>query len=124
VIKVFESHRGTSYAGMSLKEAAVRESAGACPNCGAGLHYIKGAYTCSTNKSQKQPDGTWQQVSGCGFKMWESVAQKKLTKPVIQELLGKGVTAKKVKGLKSKSGKAYEAVLALDKATGRISPVF
>lgn len=48
----------------------------------------------------------------CDFKLWPTVAKKKLTKTNLRDLLSKGKTSKVVKGFTGKKGK-FDAVLVL-----------
>lgn len=59
---------------------------------------------------------------GCGFQLWTTVAQKKLTDGQVTSLLTKGGVA--VKGLKSAAGKAFDATLKLEPKTGKVAFVF
>ena len=77
-------------------------------------------FFCSSNKNEKQEDGTWKQVAGCGFKLL-GFGGKKLTVRQAQNLLaGKTVP---LKGCTSKSGKKYDCKVRLDD-DGRIEPLF
>ena len=72
---------------------------GRCPKCKKGtvMVYPKVA-TCSNSE--------------CDFKLWPTIAKKKLTKTNLRELLSKGKTSKVIKGFTGKKGK-FDAVLAL-----------
>lgn len=48
----------------------------------------------------------------CEFKLWLTIAKKKLTKTNLRELLAKGKTSKVIKGFTGKKGK-FDAVLVL-----------
>jgi DNA topoisomerase-3 len=124
VIKVFQAHKDTSYKGAAGFGAKRREAAGVCPKCGEGLLRLDSSYSCSSNRNEKQDDGTWARTSGCGFRMWDSAFKKRLTESNVADLLEKGVTTGKVEGLKKKKGGVFSAKLALDRETGDISPVF
>ncbi len=56
--------------------------------------------------------------------LWKEVAGKTITAAQARELLGKGETAKPVKGFTSKAGKTFDARLRLDRETGRVAFVF
>ena len=79
-----------------------------CPLCGADVVQRKSKsgkpfYTCSSNKSEKQEDGTWKQIAGCGFKLlgW----------------CGKTFTAKQAASLLG--GKAVKLTGCISKTTGQ-----
>lgn len=84
-----------------------------CPVCGKPLIKRGKIITCSSNKSKKLEDGTWEQVSGCGFKILARPLffGKSLSKAQCLSLIqGKRVL---VKGLTSKAGKSYDAYAKL-----------
>lgn len=89
----------------------------ACPVCGAPLIERGKIITCTSNKSKKLEDGTWEQVSGCGFKILARPLffGKSLSKAQCLSLIqGKRVL---VKGLTSKAGKSYDAYAKLSPNT-------
>ncbi|MGM9902456.1 DNA topoisomerase III [Enterococcus sp. 10A9_DIV0425] len=72
---------------------------GTCPKCKKGIvMFYPKIVTCSNKE--------------CDFKLWPTVAKKKLTKTNLRELLTKGKTSKVVKGFTGKKGK-FDAVLIL-----------
>lgn len=74
---------------------------GTCPKCGKGEIYKGGSNAyCSRYKE------------GCDFKIWLTIAEKKLPDGVICSLLEKGRSAV-LRGFRSKAGKAFEAALVL-----------
>lgn len=78
-------------------------SLGKCPKCGHDVVRDKfGNASCSNYKA------------GCKFKIWSTVAGKKVTDTQVKALLSKGRT-NVIKGFKSKSGKSFDAVILLDK---------
>ena len=84
-----------------------------CPVCGKPLIERGKIITCSSNESKKLEDGTWEQISGCGFKMLARPLffGKSLSKAQCLSLIqGKRVI---VKGLTSKAGKSYDAYAKL-----------
>lgn len=87
-----------------------------CPRCGQ-MVVDKGPkakqYTCSSNKFEKQDDGTWKQTSGCGFAIWKQVAGKKLNAKQTAQLIENGQTGL-IKGFTSKKGTKFNAKLRLD----------
>jgi DNA topoisomerase-3 len=98
---------------------------GTCPLCGEALLDKGRSLQCTSNKFKKEADGGFTLISGCGFRMFKSAFGKKLTDTQIKQLLANGSTNTKVKGLTSqKTGQKFNAILALDKQTGRIMPVF
>lgn len=76
-----------------------------CPKCKEGtLFKSKKATGCSNwNKEGAK----------CDFVIWNNIAGKSLTQPMIKDLVIKGKT-KKIKGFKSKANKPFEAALKLD----------
>ena len=97
-----------------------RQAGGVCPSRATRTPRSS---ACSTNRWKKAEDGTWGLSSGCGFEMWKTAFGKKLTKAQAKALLERGRTGL-VKGLKGKSGKEFEAYLALDGRDGKVSVEF
>lgn len=121
VIEVFKGHQDTAYVGASIAPV------GKCPICGADVVQKKGKesgkpyYTCSTNKSERQEDGTYNQLAGCGF-MLSVWCGKRFTAKQASALLG-GKTIE-LKGCKSKTtGKTFDCKAKLKK-DGTIEPIF
>ncbi|WP_271408129.1 type IA DNA topoisomerase [Pseudomonas sp. Q1-7] len=56
----------------------------------------------------------------CEFRLFPVIAEKALTDGQIEQLLAKGKTGV-IKGFKSKAGSAFEAMLRLDRATGKVT---
>ncbi len=91
-------------------------SVGRCPNCGASVIEKHKGFFCENRT--------------CSFRIWKNNRllmsnEKPPERQMIQKLLTDGEVY--VKGLKSKNGKTYSALLILDCAddgTARISPVF
>lgn len=52
------------------------------------------------------------------------MAEKKLPKKAIRELIRNGETSEPVKGFKSKAGKSFQARLRVDKKSRRVEMVF
>lgn len=115
VIEVFRQHADTAYVGASI--APNRKVVGKCPVCGEDAVLLKSKKsgkpycTCSSNKNEKQEDGTWKQVAGCGFRL-SSFCGKAFTENQMQALLsGKSVA---LKGCVSKNtGKKFDCKVAL-----------
>ena len=61
-----------------------------CPKCGADVVETEKMIVCRNN---------------CGFKVWRTIASKKIPKTVIKTLIETGMTDSKVEGLKKKGGK-------------------
>ena len=74
---------------------------GVCPLCGGSVVEQTKAYSCDNWKS------------GCQFKIWKTIAGKKITIRSAQALLKKG-RSPKLKGFESKSGQPFDAYLKLD----------
>lgn len=80
----------------------VERLAAPCPHCGKEIVVRSKLFTCTE----------------CDFKIWLTVAEKKLTTKQVVSLINKGKTTL-IKGFKSKAGKSFDAVLILkDNATG------
>ena len=82
---------------------------GQCPICGKEIIESSKSFYCSGYKD------------GCQFSIWKIIAEKKLTKTNIMQLLEKGITTE-IKGFKSKSGKQFNAKLQI--ADGKIQFLF
>ena len=88
-------------------DASTQNSLGRCPLCGRDV--IKdsyGNYSCSGR------------TTGCNFRIFSSIASRKLSEANIKELLTKGRT-KTLSNFKSKAGKTFDAALLL-KSDGNI----
>jgi DNA topoisomerase-3 len=83
-------------------DAASTPSAGLgnCPLCGAEVREQVKSYSCSGWKA------------GCKFAIWKTIAGKKISSSMARALLTKGQTSR-LKGFKSKAGKAFDARLKL-----------
>lgn len=89
-----------------------REEYGPCPRCGQPVVRTGHVWQCSTNRSEKQPDGGWTLVEGCGWKLFGTISGRKLTDANVKTLLGKGGI--RLKGFTSKNGKTFDATLVPD----------
>ena len=124
VIEVFKEHQDTAYVGASIAPKAT--VAGKCPLCGADVVQRKSKSgkpycTCSSNRSEKQEDGTWKQVAGCGFKLLGWCGKAFTAKQAASLLEGKAVP---LKGCKSKTtGKTFDCKVKLNE-DGSIEPIF
>lgn len=92
------------------------ESYGRCPRCGGNVVKRGKTWTCSTNRNEKQADGTWKRTDGCGYRIFPTIAGKTLTEPQVRKILGGQAVL--VKGFTSKSGKKFDARLVADKERG------
>ena len=107
---------GTHLDARHVSKPAGQETYGKCPRCGAPAVHRGKTWTCSTNRRERQEDGTWVQAEGCGWQMFTLIAGKTLTDQQCHHLLdGKPV---KVAGLKSKKGTKFSATLSIDKDKG------
>ena len=98
----------TIMAGRSIQ----REEYGPCPRCGQPVVRTGHVWQCSTNRSEKQPDGGWTLTEGCGWKLFGTISGRKLTNTNVKTLLGKGGI--RLKGFTSKNGKTFDAMLVPD----------
>ena len=93
-----------------------KNSVGKCPNCGAAVVEKEQGFFCENR--------------ACSFRLWKKNRMlmsggKPPTREMIHTLLTEGQVH--AKGLKSKNGKTYSALIVLDCAedgSARISPVF
>lgn len=109
VVEVFLKHKDNAYAGATLSSSGTTKVVGVCPLCGQDVLEKGKTYQCSSNKYEK---GTFELVSGCGFKTFKSAFGKAISASQMAKLLqGKEVL---VKSLKSKKGKPFDAYLALN----------
>lgn len=92
------------------------ESYGRCPRCGGNVVKRGKTWTCSTNRNEKQADGTWKRTDGCGYRVFPTIAGKTLTDAQVRKVLGGQAVL--VKGFTSKSGKKFDARLVADKERG------
>ncbi len=80
-------------------DALETESLGTCPLCGAGVFAAKSVYTCRTGRD-------------CDFVIWKTIAKKRITESVVQQLIA-GKTTRELKGFTSKKGNKFSARLKL-----------
>lgn len=119
VIEVFNHHRETAYVGASIAGTG-KTVVGKCPKCGKDVVKTGTIYACSSIKNEKQEDGTWKEVAGCGFKLF-GFCTKKFTEGQAASLLdGKAVS---LRGCKSKAGKTFDCKVVLQK-DGSVEPIF
>ena len=119
VIEVFDSHRETAYAGASIAGAG-KTVIGKCPRCGKDVIKTGSIYACSSIKNEKQKDGTWKEVAGCGFKLFGFCTKKFTEKQAASLLSGKAVS---LKGCKSKAGKTFDCKVVMQR-DGSLEPIF
>ena len=92
------------------------ESFGDCPRCGKPVVKTGKVFQCSTNRREKQPDGTWKTTEGCGWRAWTTIAGKTITDTTMRRLLdGRKVS---LKGFTSRKGGTFDAALLIDKDKG------
>ena len=92
------------------------ESFGPCPRCGKPVIKTGKVFQCSTNRREKQSDGTWRTMEGCGWRAWTTVAGKTITDTTMRRLLdGRKVS---LKGFTSRKGGTFDAALVIDKDKG------
>ena len=124
VIEVFRGHQDTAYVGASIRPA--RQVVGKCPLCGQDVVTFKSKksgktfYTCSSNKSERQDDGTFKQVEGCGFKLFGFCGKSFTPKQATSLLSGKSVA---LRGCVSKAGKSFDCKAKM-KGDGSLEPIF
>lgn len=119
VIEVFNHHRETAYVGASIAGAG-KTVVGKCPRCGKDVVKTGTIYACSSIKNEKQEDGTWKEVAGCGFKLFGFCTKKFTEKQAASLLDGKAVS---LRGCKSKAGKTFDCTVVLQK-DGSVEPIF
>lgn len=119
VIEVFNHHRETAYVGASIAGTG-KAVVGKCPKCGKDVVKTGTIYACSSIKNEKQEDGTWKEVSGCGFKLFGFCTKKFTEKQAASLLDGKAVS---LRGCKSKAGKTFDCKVVLQK-DGSVEPIF
>lgn len=119
VIEVFNHHRETAYVGASIAGAG-KTVVGKCPKCGKDVIKTGPIYACSSIKNEKQEDGTWKEVAGCGFKLFGFCTKKFTEKQAASLLDGKAVS---LRGCKSKAGKTFDCKVVLQK-DGSVEPIF
>ena len=92
------------------------ESFGDCPRCGKPVIKSGKVFQCSTNRREKQPDGTWKTMEGCGWRAWTTIAGKTVTDSAMRGLLaGQKIS---LKGFTSRKGSKFDATLLVDKDKG------
>lgn len=109
VVEVFERHKDTAYVGASIP-GRERIAVSKCPRCGEDMVQTGTIYQCSSNRSEKQDDGSWEQVSGCGFKLF-GFCDKRFTAKQAQSLLAGKTVA--LRGCTPKSGKKFDCKVRL-----------
>lgn len=92
------------------------ESFGDCPRCGKPVIKTGKVFQCSTNRREKQSDGTWKTTEGCGWRAWTTIAGKTVTDSAMRRLLaGRKVG---LKGFTSRKGGKFDAALRIDEDEG------
>lgn len=118
VVEVFRGHMDTAYVGAGVP--GQRTVVGTCPVCGKDVVRTGKIYSCSSNREEKQEDGTWKHVAGCGFKLFGFCGKRLTEKQASALLSGKQVP---LKGCKSKAGKTFDCKVRLKK-DGELEPIF
>ena len=108
--------RHTTGAAIGGKGADGGAGYGSCPRCGEPVVKAGRMWQCSTNRSRQTDDGAWQLIEGCGWKLFATIAGRKLTDGNVRTLLGKGRV--RLKGFTSKTGKPFGATLIADAEHG------
>jgi DNA topoisomerase-3 len=86
-----------------LKDVPIeRANLGPCPVCGRDVIENRKGYSCW---SKDDP--------GCGFVIWKQKAGKTLPPSVVKELMATNKTAEAVRGFRGRSGRTFNAKLAL-----------
>lgn len=86
VREVFNQHKDSAYKGDGVAGIG-RVEVGKCPKCGQKVQKVSDTfYSCSSNKSEKQEDGSYKRTDGCGFFL-SSYCGKKLTEAQVKKLL-------------------------------------
>lgn len=119
VLDTFEVHRESAWQGVTLSRA---EPVCRCPLCGADVidpGPKSKSYRCSSNEYDRE---TWALEGGCGFELWKEQYGHRLTRSQAKALCERGRTAV-IRGLRGRSGKAFDARLTMDKA-GRVGVEF
>ena len=119
VVNVFRQHMDTAYQGAHISSGS-HPVVGKCPLCGQDVVKTGSIYACSSNRNEKQEDGTWKQTAGCGFKLFGFCGKKLSEKQASALLSGKQVP---LKGCKSKAGKTFDCKIRLKK-DGDLEPTF
>lgn len=83
------------------------ESLRTCPICGKTMKNMKFNVTCDEN------------AGGCGLKIPREVCGKKLSDAALKSLIEKGKTSE-IKGFKSKTGKTFNAAIAIDSKAKKV----
>jgi DNA topoisomerase-3 len=118
VCSEFDRHKDTAYANATLSVEV-----GTCPICGAAVIERGKAFSCISNKSQKQADGTFEDIAGCGFKIFPFGGKKLTPKQVASLLDGKAVPLKGC--ISKKTGSKYDCKVLLEKGgKGKLKPIF
>lgn len=116
VCEEFMRHKDTAYEGASLKTTV-----GTCPRCGSKVEKRGSVYACESVKSEKKADGTWEEVAGCGFKVFPFCGKKLTEKQAARLLEGKDVPLKGC--VSKKTGKKFDCKVRLN-ANSELEPVF
>ncbi|MEG0324357.1 MAG: hypothetical protein RR547_04890 [Raoultibacter sp.] len=83
-----------------------------CPKCSEPLIYTGKVYTCSTNRTRKLSDGTFELSEGCGFRI-TPIGGKLISQDQAKRLVTTGKTEEQ-EFISRWSGKPYRAYLILN----------
>lgn len=115
VCEEFLRHRDTAYEGASLREVA-----GTCPRCGMPVERRGRVWSCASNVAERKPDGAYEDVAGCGFKILPFGGKDISAGQAHALLAGKAVPLKGC--ISKKSGKKFDCKVAL--VDGELKPEF
>ena len=114
VVHVFNEHKETAYAGMTLTSLANGSpTVGTCPICGAMLARAKSGKViwCTSRKTHREGDEFVVDDESCGFKMFTQINGKRLTSSQVQQLVDRGSTG--LMTFKKRDGSTYKAYVVL-----------
>ncbi|MEW6237987.1 MAG: DNA topoisomerase 3 [Candidatus Omnitrophota bacterium] len=108
-LKLVQSKEGWSVeleiAEKQKEKSTNAQSLGCCPDCGGEIIEGKKGYGCENWREEN---------GGCQFVIWKTIAQKKIPKKAVSQLL-KGGKTDIIQSFKSKEGKSFSARLKLMK---------
>lgn len=116
VCERFEERRDRAYEGKTLVPAA-----GPCPVCGGSVVSRGRAWSCSSNIEERDENGSFRLVSGCGFKILPFCGKSFSAKQVSALLSGRQVA---LRGCLSKDGRKFDCKLGYDAKEKKVIPSF
>lgn len=111
-ISGFKSKKGTNFSAKLKRNdkrlefefvSNQKETSLKCPLCGGSIVQNDKAFGCSNWKEKN-----------CQFRIWSTIAGKKLNEKIVTELIANKETKQKIDGFTSKSGKLFSAKLKLN----------